>query len=314
MLTRKGCIQNTSADEVLGTDSSQYAFRLARKFYKGSAVLLLDLDRRMVESILDQIDMNDNGYVGMIAENDVGLARSQGETVDYTVFTEQDFYQQAMSKEEEQGVSYVTFQGEKHLFIYSKLPDRNAVICMLMPEGYLTSQTRTIKMITVMLVVIACIFAGVLEMMFSSRIKTASKEILKVTEKISKGELAAKVELRGKDEFMLLADGVNHMIAEMQELIGHISQASDEILDSAGTVEGSAVSFFKLSEGTNQAVLEIKGGTEVLDRDAANALGQMDNLSEKMCKVSGDVNMLMGNAEKTQKKVSLGMDLMKNLT
>ena len=96
----------SSVDEAFGTDSSQYAFRIARKFYKGSAILLLDLDRRMIESILDQIDMSDNGYVGMIAENGVGLARSQGETVDYTVFTEQEFYQQAMKGEEEQGVSY----------------------------------------------------------------------------------------------------------------------------------------------------------------------------------------------------------------
>ena len=119
--------------------------------------------------------------------------------------------------------------------------------------------------------------------------------------------------MKGKDEFILLADGINDMIAEMQELIGHISQASDEILASSNTVEESTTSFFELSEGTNQAVLEVKSGTEALDRDASNTLGQMENLSEKMCKVSGNVNMLRGNAEKTEKKVSLGMDLMQNL-
>lgn len=150
-------------------------------------------------------------------------------------------------------------------------------------------------------------------MMFSSRIKTASKEILKVTEKISRGELATKVELKGKDEIILLADGVNHMIEEMQELIGHISKASDEISDSSNTVEESTTSFFELSEGINLAILEIKSGTKVLDRDVAHTLGQMEKLSEKMCKVSDDVNMLQRNAEKTEKKVSLGMNLMQNL-
>lgn len=303
----------SEADEALGTDSSQYAFRIARKFYRGNAVLLLDLDRKMMESILDQIDMCDNSYVGMIAENGIGLVRSHGENVDYTVFTEQDFYQQALNGEEEQGVSYVTFKDEAYLFIYSKLPDMNAAICTLVPEEYLTSQTQAIEMITLILVAAACIFAGVLELVFAGRIKTANREILKVTGKISKGDLTAKVRLKGRDEFILLADGVNHMIAEMQELIGHISQVSDEILTSSNAVEASSNSFFELSEGTNQAILEIKGGTEILDRDAACTLGQMEALSEKMCKVSDDVNMLRGDAEKTEKKVSEGMELMQNL-
>ena len=303
----------SAADEALGTDSSQYAFRLARKFYNANAVLMLDLDRKMIESILDQINISSNSYVGMIAGNEIGLVRSHDENAETAIFTEQEFYRQAMESEAEQEVSYVTFNDETYLFIYSRLPDINAVICTLVPEEYLTSQTQAIKIITIILVAIACMFTGVLEMVFARRFKTANREILKVTGKISQGELSAKVELKGKDEFILLADGINDMIAEMQELIGHISQASDEILASSNTVEESTTSFFELSEGTNQAVLEVKSGTEVLDRDASNTLGQMENLSEKMCKVSGDVNMLRGNAEKTEKKVSLGMDLMQNL-
>ena len=303
----------SAADEALGTDSSQYAFRLARKFYNANAVLMLDLDRKMIESILDQINISSNSYVGMIAGNEIGLVRSHDENAETAIFTEQEFYRQAMESEAEQEVSYVTFNDETYLFIYSRLPDINAVICTLVPEEYLTSQTQAIKIITIILVVIACMFTGVLEMVFARRFKTANREILKVTGKISQGELSAKVELKGKDEFILLADGINDMIAEMQELIGHISQASDEILASSNTVEESTTSFFELSEGTNQAVLEVKSATEVLDRDASNTLGQMENLSEKMCKVSGDVNMLRGNAEKTEKKVSLGMDLMQNL-
>ena len=303
----------SAADEALGTDSSQYAFRLARKFYNANAVLMLDLDRKMIESILDQINISGNSYVGMIAGNEIGLVRSHDENAETAIFTEQEFYRQAMESEAEQEVSYVTFNDETYLFIYSRLPDINAVICTLVPEEYLTSQTQAIKIITIILVAIACMFTGVLEMVFARRFKTANREILKVTGKISQGELSAKVELKGKDEFILLADGINDMIAEMQELIGHISQASDEILASSNTVEESTTSFFELSEGTNQAVLEVKSGTEVLDRDASNTLGQMENLSEKMCKVSGDVNMLRGNAEKTEKKVSLGMDLMQNL-
>ena len=303
----------SAADEALGTDSSQYAFRLARKFYNANAVLMLDLDRKMIESILDQINISGNSYVGMIAGNEIGLVRSHDENAETAIFTEQEFYRQAMESEAEQEVSYVTFNDETYLFIYSRLPDINAVICTLVPEEYLTSQTQAIKIITIILVAIACMFTGVLEMVFARRFKTANREILKVTGKISQGELSAKVELKGKDEFILLADGINDMIAEMQELIEHISQASDEILASSNTVEESTTSFFELAEGTNQAVLEVKSGTEVLDWDASNTLGQMENLSEKMCKVSGDVNMLRGNAEKTEKKVSLGMDLMQNL-
>lgn len=303
----------SAADEALGTDSSQYAFRLARKFYRGNAALLLDLDRAMMESILDQIEMTENSYVGMIAGNGVGLVRSQGENVDYTVFTEQDFYQKAMSEEAEQGVSYVTFNDQAYLFIYSKLPDMNASICTLVPEEYLTSQTQAIGMITIILVAIACVFAGVLEMIFAGRIKTANREILKVTRKISKGDLTTKVQLKGKDEFILLANGVNLMIEEMQELIGHISQVSGEILASSNMVEESSGAFFGLAEGTNLAIHEIKSGTEILDQDAAHTLEQMETLSDKMCQVSDDVNMLRGDAEKTEKKVAEGMNLMQNL-
>lgn len=304
----------SAADELLGTDSSQYALRIARKFYNGNAVLLLDIDKKMIESILDKTNVGNGSFVGLVTGNEIELTRYQGEAVDTPVFVNQDFYTKAVESEEIRGVDYVEYQGNEYLFIYSKLDDTGAMICTLIPEDYLTAQTDAIKQITVLLVTVSCGIALLLAFKFSGRIRGSIREILRKTDKVATGDLTIKVRLKGKDEFILLAGGINHMIGEMQELIGHISKVTDEVVGAADTVENSSASFRELAEGIHQAISEIEIGTQSLDEDAGHSLSQMQQLSDKICHVSEEINMLKADNQKTEKTINDGMDLMQRLS
>lgn len=304
----------SAADEALGTDSSQYAFRIARKFYNGNAMLLLDIDKKVIESILDQTGVGNGSYVGVVLRNHTELSRYQGNAVDAPVFLGTDFYQNAVESEEVQGVDYVTYQGDEYLFIYSRLGDTGAMICTLVPKGYLTAQTDSIKQITVILVTVSCIIALLLASLFAGRIHGTIREILRKTDKVALGDLTAKVSLKGKDEFILLADGINHMIGEMQELIRHISRVTDEVVSAADTVETSSASFRELAEGIHLAISEIEIGTQSLDEDAGHSLSEMRELSDKICRVSEEINLLKEDNQKTEKTISDGIDLMQRLS
>lgn len=304
----------SSVNEALGTDSSSYALRLVRGFNKGTGMMILDISKSAIVDTLSSIDTGEGGYTAFITSDGTELYPDGTSSVTDTVFTETDFYQAALASEEETGEKYVEWQGETYLFLYSLLPFNNAMICTLIPRSTIIAQVSGIKTLTILIVIIAILIASLLGSFISRHINKNIYLIFHQLQKISDGDLTDQLNVKAKDEFKLLAEGVNGMILSMKDLITNITAASDALTHSAQQVSSSAETFVETSKDIQNAISDIESGASHLDTNSADCMSQMDTLSGKIQDVTAGTEKISALTDSTGASIEEGITSMQNLT
>ncbi|MCM1143273.1 MAG: methyl-accepting chemotaxis protein [Blautia sp.] len=304
----------SSANEILETDSSKYSLRLVRGFSNAKAMLLVDINRNVVADTLASIDVGEGGHAAFITFDGTEFYADGASATTDTIFTETDFYQTALASEETNGMEYVNWQGDTYLFLYSSLTGHNAMICALIPKATIIAQASDIQSITIIVVIFAVLVAAALGTIISGHINKNIYHILSQLTKVSGGDLTTSITSKAKDEFRLLAEGVNAMIVNMKNLITNVTTASNALTDSAGQVSSSAQTFIDTSRDIQNAIFEIEAGVSNLDENSADCMAQMDTLSGRIGDVTADTNEISTLTDATGISIEEGISSMQNLT
>ena len=285
-------------DENLGTDSSQYGARLARYFNDGRAIMLVDIDRSVIESTLSSLDAGEGSIVGFLTMDGTEYLSALSAPVEGTAFAGKDYVTAALEGEEISGFSYV--ENGEYLFLYSRLDNRQAMICALIPRETIIGQTADIQQISVILVVVASLVAILLGSMLAGQFGGAIYEIIRKLRKVSEGDLTVEVKTKRKDEFKLLAEGISDMVAYMKKLVTGLKEVNGELTQAAGGMADASENFLETSKDIQKEISEMSQGAEKLDQESEDCLHQMDSLSgriEKVADNSGQINVLAKEAE-----------------
>ena len=300
------------ADAALGTDSSQYSFRIAKYLSGSKGIMLVDLNRDIIMNSLATLEAGDGSYVALITPDGTEFY-SDGTSARNSVFATSDFYADAVESEES-GMEYVTYAGKKYLFLYSPLAGQSVMICMLIPQDTIQAQTSGIKTVAVVLVIFAVVIAMLLGYILSAHINSNIYHILKQLKIVSGGDLTAHLQSKGKDEFKLLAEGVNSMADNMKTLITNVTQASNSLNKAAEHVSTSSETFVRTSEDIRNAISEIDSGVTQLDANSADCLTQMDTLSGKISEVTEDTKGVIDLTQSAGDSINEGISSMTVLT
>ncbi len=304
----------SAADEALGTDASKYSLRLVRGFNNSKTLMIIDISRDAVIDALSSFDAGEGSYIAFITSDGTELYPDGTSTNADTVFTGTDFYQNALASEETNGMEYVTWQGETYLFLYSSLPSHNAMLCSLIPKATIISQASDIKMLTIIIVIIALFIATLLGSLMAAHINTNIYQIVTQLQKVSSGDLTSQLKVKAKDEFKLLAEGVNVMIINMKNLITNVTAASNALTDSADHVSTSAETFVETSRDIQNAISEIESGVSHLDENSEDCMTQMDTLSYKIGDVTTGTTEIGALTDSAGASIAEGISSMQNLT
>lgn len=304
----------SEADTILATDSSTYALRLARGYSQGKAVMIIDINKESVINTLSSIDVGEGGYVALVTFDGTEFYADGTSANQNTVFTNSDFYQNAMTGEETSGMEYVTYEGKDYLFLYSRITEYNAALCTLIPQSVIVAQASSIKTITFLLVFIAVIIAAVLGSVLSNHINRNIKYILTQLKKVSAGDLTTHLSVKSRDEFRLLGEGVNTMIINMKNLITNVTTASNALNHTSLQVAESADTFVGTSRDIQVAISEIESGVTNLDENSADCLEQMDTLSGKINDVTVGTNEIGTLTDAANNSITEGIASMERLT
>lgn len=304
----------SAADESLGTDASRYSLRLVRGFNNSKTLMVIDISKDAVVSTLSSLDAGEGGYIAFITSDGTELYPDGTSTNTDAVFTGTDFYRDALSSEETSGMEYVTWQGETYLFLYSSLSSHNAMLCSLIPKATIISQASDIKTLTIIIVIIALFIATLLGSLMAAHINTNIYQIFTQLQKVSAGDLTSQLKIKAKDEFRLLAEGVNVMIINMKNLITNVTAASDALTDSADRVSTSAETFVGTSRDIQNAISEIESGVSHLDENSEDCMAQMDTLSDKISDVTMGTTEIGVLTDSTGASIAEGISSMQNLT
>lgn len=300
------------ADEALGTSSSDYSLRIAKYMNNSKSIMLIDLDREIIRNSLATMDAGEGSYVALITQDGTTFY-SDGTSERDSLFTTSDFYQKALGQEES-GQEYVTYNGEQYLFLYSPMSSQDTMICTLIPESTILAQAAGIKTVAFILVVIAVIIAALLGCLLSAHVNGNIYYILNQLKKVSEGDLTIQLQSKSKDEFKLLAAGVNSMTDSMKSLITNVTEASDSLNLAAGQVSSSSETFMLTSGDIQSAISEIDSGVSQLDENSADCLAQMDALSDKINDVSSGTKDIITLTQSTGSSINDGISSMSVLT
>lgn len=302
----------SDADQALGTDSEKYSLRIAKYMDGSKSIMLIDIDKGAIQSSLATMDAGEGGYVALITQDGTTLY-SDGTSERDSLFTTSDFYQEALSQEEA-GMEYVTYNGKKYLFLYSPMASAGTMICSLIPESTILAQTSGIKTVAIVLVVVGVVIAMLLGYLLSASVNGNIYHILNQLKKVAAGDLTIHLASKSKDEFTLLASGINSMTDSMKTLITNVTEASNSLNIAAEQVSSSSETFVMTAGDIQDAITEIDSGVSQLDENSADCLAQMDILSGKINEISNKTKDIINLTESTGSSINEGISSMSVLT
>lgn len=304
---------NSAADEALNTSSEVYGLRLARHMQEYNGVMLIDIDKRVVIDALESMNVGDGAIVGIITTDGTELL-SDGSNPEEPIFADSDFYAKALESEALNGNEYVMYDGEEYFFEYSKIDQRDAMICALIPKSILTEKASSIRILTIVLVFIASLVAVFVGVVIAGGFGKSIKVFIKQFNKVASGDLTATIKTKRKDEFSLLAHGANGMINTMNGLISNITELSNGLAKASTNVMNTAERLLDSSEKIQISMENIDTGTSTLNEGSEKCLEQMDGLSERINEISVRSGEIVKITQASKDAINQGQNSISTLT
>ena len=305
---------NCEADDLIGTDGNFYAMRLVRKVDNCAALMMVDIDIEVIIEALDALDPGDGGFVALVTGDGAEVFSTHNRTEASTIFSDQQFYKDAMEAEEKNGKVYVDYNGEDYVFLYRKVGDLDMMICSLIAEDYLVNKVSDILVVTIILVVLASVIAVATGTFLANGISKTIKHIVKKLKKVAEGDFTVTIGTKRKDEFKLVTGAVNETVSHVKELIGNVQDVNDELVKAADRVYSSSALFMETTQNIKSSVDEIRTGAGRLDEDSDNCLVQMDKLSEKIETVTSNTEEISKVVDTTNESIVAGIGSIEGVT
>lgn len=319
-------------DKILSAKSDDYILRVGHDISSTTdAVMIVDVSRKAIMNILKDLNLGEGSYVGIVTADaqeltvkgkaltsDIGEKEEKEEkdediVVGEKLYSEQDFYKKALESEEESGSDYVRYNGKSYLFTYQKIGTSNIMLCSLVPESIIVSQANSIRIVTIILVLISCLIAMVVGTLISKGFSKSINKSIKELEKVSKGDLTVEFRTNRRDEFALLYGSCNDMLGNIRSLILEVESVYDALTVSLNKVNSSSSTFSETTKDIQHSVHEVEVGVGEQTNSAAACLTEMDSLFNKINTVNDDTNEIGNIASSTQIAIQTGLNSMDNL-
>jgi len=296
-------------DSQLGIDKSRYAVSYVQSFVNFDGYVVIDINAKAVTNVLKNLEIDDNIIIGYIApDGDEVLSTDKTDSV----FSGQDFYQ---NTEKGSNVSkMVNYNKQRSLFICSPISDTGSNVCCLVPEKIMLSQVYGIRNMTIGITIAAIIIAVSVALFLAFNIHKAISVVVTVLEKAAGGDLTGNVSIKRKDEFGVLGNSINSMIANMKVLLNKVDQISALVQSSSEDVTKTSEMLVSSSDEIYNAMSEIENGTASQAMEAEKCLEQMDGLSEKINTLTSNTSAIETISHNTKDYVSQGIDIIAKLS
>lgn len=316
-------------DKVLSVPSDNYSLRVAHDVSSTTdAVMIVDIKRDSILNILNDLNLGEGSYVGIITADKQELSiegksltagteeeekKDTPNVMEESIYAEQDFYQEALESEEETGSDYVRYDGRSYLFTYQKIGKSGIMLCSLVPESIIVAQANSIRILTIIMVVIACLIAMIVGTLISQGFSKSINKSIQELEKVSRGDLTVEFRTNRRDEFALLYGSCNDMLANIRSLILEVESVYDALTVSLNKVNTSSSTFSETTKDIQTSVHEVEIGVGEQTESASACLTEMDSLFNKINNVNESTNEIGSIAASTQIAINTGLTSMDNL-
>jgi methyl-accepting chemotaxis protein len=269
-------------DEKLKNKQVNYAISIIRKMAENNGFIIIDVPKNEIDHAISNIKLGEGSIVGFVTSDGYETLTNTEET---SVFSSQDYYQEALQGNQFNGVSYERYDGKEYMFLYSKVGSTKAMVCALVPRSTILAQAQSIKLMTVIAIVIASVLALLVGTLIASNIGAEINKLTKSIAIAAKGNLTIKFRTRRKDEFLILSNSLNDMVDGMRSLIEQVATVGIRVNESADSLSGTSSEILTSTKDISLAIDEIEKGVVQQASDTEQCLVQMSNLSDKINQV-----------------------------
>lgn len=304
--------EHKEIDERLNAnDSGSYALSLIRKLYKNSGYVVIDISKQRILDMFIEYGLGDQSILGLITgDRREILTNADG----IPVFGELPYYQKALEGDGQNGYSYEEYQGEQYLFLYNKVEGINATICALVPRSSILKQVEHLKMLNIVFVSCACIFAVLTVFLIAGGISRTINEFKNSATQASKGDLTTIFDTNRKDEFLILSKGISGMMENMRKLIGEVQAVGSKVSTSAGGLSKTSEELLTATRDISQTIENIEQGIVQQAEDTEHCLTQMNHLSSQISEVYNHTYGMEQIADNTKAITGEGIKVIKELS
>lgn len=313
---------NTYIDGIFGEKNTDKGIIFYQKFLKADAIVLLEVKQSVILSALEEMDFGEGSYKAIITQDgreisvqDVlsedGITIVQQNT-DENVFLGSDFYEESLNAEEA-GSMEVKYNGKSYLYVYSPVGNTNITICGLIPYANIMEDAKTIRNITVVLVLLAAAVAMIVGSRIAVNISKTLQGMVASLGKVAEGDFTTDFVTNRKDEFLLLNDGLNHMLTSVRDIMTDVWGFSKEVKDLSGTVADTADSINVSMMGISDSVSEVAKGVVSQSEDAENCNMKMKDFSNQIISVCNQAEDMGGMTDKAIDAVNHGRVIIEDL-
>lgn len=306
---------HTFLDDYLKSSKNTYGATISRPIINNKmetiGILIMDIALPSIQAPMTTIDLPKGSQCALITSD--GREITSGGENAKAVFYGQDFYNRAVNAPENTGYFYTGYEGENHLFLYSKIGEGESMLCTLIPKSIILQQADGIKTVTVIVVIIAMVIAVLVGVVIAGGISSTIGSINTVVKMAEEGDLTVTAVTKRKDEFRLLTKHITGMLGGMKALVNRTANAAYSISESAESVAAASAQLMDSSRSINLVVENIETGIEQQAEDAQNCLKIMGNLDEKINHVNTSVEQINEFAGNTKNIVKDGIISMEEL-
>lgn len=315
-------------DKLLLVEPSSYILRVAHDVSSTTdAAMIVDIKKDAILDILTNFNLGEGSYVGIITpdnqemvvegkditKEEEGKSKTQNNVVKESIYKDQDFYKDALKSEKNSGKDYVRYNGKTYLFTYEKIGRSGIMLCSMVPQSVIVAQANSIRVLTIVMVVISCIIAMIVGTLISKGFSKSINLSIKELAKVSKGDLTVEFRTNRRDEFALLYGSCNDMLANIRGLIMEVESVYDALSVSLNKVNTSSTTFSETTKDIQTSVHEIETGVGEQTESATDCLNEMDSLFTKINVVNDNTNEIGSIAASTQVAINSGLTSMDNL-
>lgn len=279
-------------DDNLKIPKGNYAITLSKQFLNVAArqigYIYVDISMSAITEAMKTLDLPENSFIALVTQ-DGREVTPDGDITD-PIFTSLDEFQSIQADKDADKHRTVTYKGESYEFINAKVGGSGALVCAMIPSSYLLKQADSIKNLTVMLVIIAAIVATAIGVLIAYSFGKAITDMIGALTKVSDGDLTVSIEQTRKDEFGILSQSINNMIANMKELIDKAAKVGRTVVESAINVSENSELLLESSKSISIAISEIQHGNVQQADDAQQCFELTDGLA-------GQINMVYEHSQ-----------------
>lgn len=295
----------------LKMEEKDYTLFASRAINSGdlTALVVVDVSSKAIQGLLDKLDFGKGGQVSFVTEG--GKEIRNGDVAQIATC---DFFLNNKAQISEEGFAdYVTYEGEEYYFMMDACSLAGGYVCAMVPKSVITAGSDSIRKITVMLVLIACVVALLVGSLMIRKIGRNIKGSVKRLDKVSRGELVLTTDdwKREGNEFGKLQDAIYETVDRMRSLVETVKEMIQEVSRTGERVTKSGLDVGLAVEEVSEKLEQIHANIQNEDTEIESCNMLMEELSSDIKHVSQNILEITDEIEKSEVILGDGMKAVK---